>query len=882
MEEDKGEKQRALLASLTDERVRLRALSLMRDAARRFTSQDKRVVEGFHVASMAAEVFRNLCMRALQLSLSKLELGALLLHIYGLPCIETGAVNSQDFIKQFVAMGVRERNEEAAERKKREEANKKTAQDSKSKEGVNKGTTRLEDFTFDEADEARAVEKLTTASVRFDRGSTLRGPQTAAFDAFQASVLTPSTLKDGLKVLLGVSLSRKELNALFLRYSRELSGSSLTGVWFFRQFLKLGEERRNALKAEEDARLAAKKAMQLETDLRAKYENVLLVADLSFTPSDEVSAKAKLRKAARTYEGGGMEELYSSNSLSPHQLRAVLRRELRLSAALTAAEIGAISSLFPSSHQIQIQQQMKQPEPNDNADLKKIRSDFSINGATFVAFFLRLVAEEKRLVKSSQMVKERQRTANEIVRDELLKRKTIDGDSNSTVVNFDFTEADRSATLLKLSNFAGRYDKHSLSAVDLTAFEGLLMSPTVLRQTLLKVAGMRLNAKELGVLMKEFSRSGEESVVRSSDFLAAFARAGIEQRKLWAQARLHIEEHRAAREKEKERKRAQLEETRQSGAADFEFDAKDEVAAEEKIRRAALSYDRLSTTAPSLNIFQAGLMSPAQLRSNLRKVFGVYLSSKELGALFRKHDPKCEGFIHSRIFLRAFLTLSQELRAPLLRRRPETCPDTLHLVTEDPKQNDENIIDWKYDAEHFDAACALLELKLLRADTDQFQVFNGMQMTALQVKEAIQRALNVLLSALELGALMGRLGARPPSDAPSSSMPAITIDSQVLKALLLRLRQSARNKEAQREQSDRRQQREKDAAEASREALLAQQRQRMAAQCSYLEEVQYPYTHYTWLPYPLHLASLGHLQRAQKVNSCCGKVRQKCDWSRLP
>lgn len=128
------------------------------------------------------------------------------------------------------------------------------------------------------------------------------------------------------------------------------------------------------------------------------------------------------------------------------------------------------------------------------------------------------------------------------------------------------------------------------------------MTPQVLRQTLLRIVNLKLTPKELGAVFINFQ--GADGTVSSTLFLQAFVRAGVEQRDLWA----HMRQMKVRAREDKERAALtngltrQREAMKADAAVDFGFDERDAESAKDKLTRAALSYNKFSTTAPSLEV----------------------------------------------------------------------------------------------------------------------------------------------------------------------------------------------------------------------------------------------------------------------------------------
>lgn len=800
-------KRRLVLAGMADEDTRRRAETVFRAAARKFAGPASSA-DALRLPAMPAEVFRGLARRLLGLALSKTELGALVLDLYGLAAIERGEVPAEDLLRRFLAAGQEERLRERAEQQRREEARVRAeAEASRRREQLAGSAGSSPSLPFTEADEARAMEKLAVAGAQLDRRGLANDP---AAEAFQDAPLTPASLAEGLRLVLGVSLSRKEVCAAFVRLSGESGDGRLTGHQLVRRVLRLGEARRAELRAAETRRRELE--MMEQARLRDKYEAIEPGSGARFSASDLDAARRRLREAALRFHGdrrARLSELYAS-SLRPSELRHLLRAELALD--LSAAEAAALGSLFVEG---------------DEARDGRLPEAARVNGSAFVAHFLRLVAEARSEQRSARRRRARERRAEQLADAEQRERREL-----ARSVDLDFDESFRTRTLQRLSLFAGRFDRSSPAAVSLEPFEGIDMTPAVLQQTLYRLVGLRLSRKELGVLVSEFADK-ETQLVRSRDFLQAFVRAGFEQREVWRRARAAKVKRSEEAAKEAQLRR-QLEQTAlRAAAANMSFSQSDRDSALEKLGRACLGSDRLDSGASGLGAFESGVMDAAALRDNLRKVFNVYLSPKELGAVMAELDPKNEGFIRARDLLRFLLKMSAGRKAALRKPSPKRRTSADHIFkAEDSPSSEEEVVDWRFEPEHLDSAIAKFEAAMLAADPRALQVFSGTRMRAAELRGLFQRTLKVSLSPPELGALMNKMGVALSDGAPPA---AAAVDTLVLKSYLIRLRHLAQAKRQQQLNEERRRRKEESAARAARAELLEAQRTRLDEDYQYSE-----------------------------------------------
>ena len=75
----------------------------------------------------------------------------------------------------------------------------------------------------------------------------------------------------------------------------------------------------------------------------------------------------------------------------------------------------------------------------------------------------------------------------------------------------------------------------------------------------------------------------------------------------------------------------------------------------EKLSRASEGFDKNHPAAPSLEAFDTAYLSPGIFRENLKRVFNVIASPKEIGYLLTQFDKENNGTIDSKEFMLKFL-----------------------------------------------------------------------------------------------------------------------------------------------------------------------------------------------------------------------------------
>ena len=100
---------------------------------------------------------------------------------------------------------------------------------------------------------------------------------------------------------------------------------------------------------------------------------------------------------------------------------------------------------------------------------------------------------------------------------------------------------------------------------------------------------------------------------------------------------------------------------------DMDFLEEDQENAHEKLRYAAEHYE--AGNSKSLSCFDGKDLSPATFREMLRRVFGMKLSGRELGALVSEFDTNDTGRINCNEFIVHFMMLGFNERSERQRSR---------------------------------------------------------------------------------------------------------------------------------------------------------------------------------------------------------------------
>jgi hypothetical protein len=106
---------------------------------------------------------------------------------------------------------------------------------------------------------------------------------------------------------------------------------------------------------------------------------------------------------------------------------------------------------------------------------------------------------------------------------------------------------------------------------------------------------------------------------------------------------------------------------RNSFEVDTNFSEADSAVIMQKLRTASEGFDKNHPAAPSLEAFDTAYLTPGIFRENLKRVFNVIASPKEIGYLLTLFDNKEKekegsGMIDSKEFMLKFLGIEIEMR----------------------------------------------------------------------------------------------------------------------------------------------------------------------------------------------------------------------------
>jgi hypothetical protein len=134
-----------------------------------------------------------------------------------------------------------------------------------------------------------------------------------------------------------------------------------------------------------------------------------------------------------------------------------------------------------------------------------------------------------------------------------------------------------------------------------------------------------------------------------------------ERAKIHSQQLLRQREENKQREKEERLKMLKIA-NREDFKADTAFEETDRASITAKINKAAEGFDKSHPAAPSLSAFDADIMTAGIFHENLRRVFGITTTPKEMGALLTMFETSADGHIKCGNFLIKFLQIGKAIR----------------------------------------------------------------------------------------------------------------------------------------------------------------------------------------------------------------------------
>lgn len=605
-------------------------------------------LNSFEGLCMNAAEFRETLKRTFNLKLNANEVGAIMVDF---DKNKEGTISSVDFLHHFMRLGFHAREKERVEQRERQLAlheGMKEEQRKKIEEVENKSNVQA-DYDYNEADEARAWEKVRLSSVKYDRNGPGGGQ---CLDGFAAESLAPGVFKGLVKSTFNLSLSNKELGVVAQRFTIAGTGAGagrVNSTQFLGHFLRLGYEERHKKHLEQlnkQVMMITKNAEENLLKIKQVQEGGPsggpVVANYDFSEEDLQAALKALTEASVRFDNGKNKKLecFEPQALSPLDFKRALKGTFNVK--LSPKELGALVCTFDKEGTGQI------------------------NCYQFLVSFLSLGNGERNALRLEQFKTNREgERLLRLEQENKLQAQTSRARAE-VQVDYDFTDEDRDTALAKLTATATKYDKNHPSAMSLDGFECKSMPASAFKELVRRTFNLKLKPKEVGALVRHFAFQGAETKNRDeidcSEFLTMFLLLGYSERaKVHSNQLIKQRNENKIREEENRKKTLELE-NRTDYIVDKDFTDADIQSAMDKIGNAAEGFDRYHPAAPSLKPFECAAMPAGLFRENLKNVFRIYCNTKEIGYLMSIFDINRDGKINCGEFMTKFFSIGRKRR----------------------------------------------------------------------------------------------------------------------------------------------------------------------------------------------------------------------------
>lgn len=700
-------------------------------------------LQGFEGKFLSAGVYREMVKRTFNVKLTPHELAAL---VKKFDTANNGTVDTSEFLRIFFKLGFHEKGKIRSEQLERQRSLIAEAEEEKERKEREKEEKLLYsvDFDYEEEDRDSALSKMTVAASKYDKTH----PSSVGLDGFSGKFVTPVVFKELLRRTFNLKLQPKELGALVQHFDKDGKGTVDCNE-FLNVFFKLGYDERCRWHSAQILKQRAQNKARKEEELR-KLNQVAAKMELSFdsdfSPEDQESAMTKLRRAAFKYDRShpaavGL-DAFEVAHMTPGQFREQLKRTF--STPTTPKELGALLHYF------------------------KAREDGSINCADFLTEFMRLGYTQRQAFHKEMLVK--QRSAIQEAEREHQEKVAAQWDKGGKDIQWECTEEEANKAISKLRLAASKYDKTMPSAPGLEGFSCKNLQPTVFREMVKLTFNLKLNPKELGVIVKRYDVRGER-VVDCGEFITDFLRIGFEIRNEQAEAQRikQREEEKIAAEKRAKKLHDQA--NRSDFEADFDYTELERRTALKKFLDAATKYDKMAPGAMILRSFEAEKMSHGVFRESCKLIFNLVLDPAELGVIVMKYDPQRTGFVPCHDFLLEFLKLGvderekkHKIQIEKNRAAERYMKQEQQRKLKDAEDRVELEINFDFDEKDEDSAFRKLTEAARKYDKNHPAAvpttgFECKTMTPGVFREMCKRTFNLIFNGNELGAIFKFFGA---------------------------------------------------------------------------------------------------------------------------
>jgi Ca2+-binding EF-hand superfamily protein len=595
----------------------------------------------FEAAYLTPMEFRGVVKSAFNLDVNPAELAAIIKEF----CDDAGNVPTKPFLVAFMQLGAKEREKtKLVQLEKNRRANKlrREAQARLLREQEAKMVKNVNLTAYTPAEQESSYTKMSTAAKAYDKSM----PGCMSLEAFECKTLSAGMFREAIKRTFNLRVSDGELVCLINRFDPQSKGE-VNCKLFTTDFVRMGiaMRRKDAVdtleRLREDARLREKEA---EEKLAWQWKRMELDISYNFSRAENESAQEKLRLAAEQFTQGGASQMpaFASHEMPPAEFREMLKRIFNL--RLTKGELAALIAQFDT------------------------QGSGKISCQEFVIKFTQIGVDERRKKTMAQIRKNRElETESKTAAERLQAEK--DG-KVLYAIDWEFSNEDFNQALEFLRVACAKYDPNHPSAPDLAPFRmGGDMTPAEFKESLRRVFGIELNAKQSGAICRLFDTEGKQRVSPAA-FMMHFNKIcrleGNRLRKDKLETARQRVENRREHEQMQERK-AKAEEERR-----LTFLKIDEESVLKKLRIAAQAF--AVDSASYLDLLQAykgPAMLPVAFKEVFRRVFQTKLSFPEVGVLLGIFDETGVGSIDGSKFLKAFFRLGRLEEKIMLGEAPD-------------------------------------------------------------------------------------------------------------------------------------------------------------------------------------------------------------------
>jgi len=579
--------------------------------------------------------------------------------------------------------------------------------------------------------------KIAEVAVRYRRER-----DAVILSVFNSNALSYQEFRDHLNRSFRLKFTDDEFKEVIKLFDNDSDGG-IDGSEFLVCFTKLA-----SIRKAKDAADLREKQYQYELTQKKKEEEkkynlekkMELLVDYNFTEEIRERALEKMTEAAKKYDKNhpaavGLDG-FNGEFLLPAQFKEILKRTFGLK--LTPSELGALIREF-----------------DKNGDEHIECSEFLI---TF--FKLGFAAREKE--KSEQREKQ-QKMIQETEEEKKQKLKELE-DKIELTVDYDFSEADEARMHAKLKEAAKKYDRYHPAAVSLDGFDVQYMKPGVFREMVRRTFNLQLTGKELGAAVKFFDKIGD-STIPCRDFLMYFHQIGYSEKN--KERLMQFQKQRELDKLLQEEKEKKLKAINDKVTVPIseKYNSIDLNNAYEKLKIAAVKYDKTHPSSMSLDGFEGSYLTPGVFREMLKRTFNIKLDPGELGAAVKFFDSDGDGTINTAEFLKHFFKLQRTERSNIRRERINAEREVKKKLEDEVKERirqkmieDENKMNYGPDDEK-----SLLEKiskisEIFATDSSSFvtamQAFKGPALPPIAFREVFYRVFLVRLTFPEVGVLM--------------------------------------------------------------------------------------------------------------------------------